>query len=353
MKKVLAPALLFVASFALAQAVTPLTLESAVQQAFKNGPDIASSLATLENAKADLKAKESDPSTLILPLTQAQNTMELEAARVQAKRIEVVGSVTNAFISLYEAQENIKTLEANVALDQRNLDVAKAKLAQKNGTQLDVSKADNTLASNKQSLSDAKANLPILSNKLEPLLGLGLNTNLIAAAPPAFKEVKIDLAALQNGLEKRVASVLQVSQSTEIANLNVQLSDNDYTAPATLRDNKTTLENAKRSLETSRSSAITNLRDANRGVLNALERVKVADKDLDNQKESLAQDQVKFKNGTISRLQLEQTQVATLRSQFSYLQATNNYLKALNQVSSAAGTDVTGLVAIGIGGVAK
>ena len=350
MKKIFVPALLLVASFALAQAVTPLTLESAVQQAFKNGPDIASSMATLENAKADLKAKEADPSTLILQLTQAQNGMELNAAQVQAKRIEVVGSVTNAFISLYEAQENIATLEANVNLDQRNLDVAKAKLAQKNGTQLDVAKAQNTLASDKQSLSDAKANLPILSNKLEPLLGLGLNANLTAGDPPAFKEVKIDLATLQNGLEKRVASVLQASQSVEIAALNVQLADNDYTAPATLRDSKTTLENAKRSLETSRSSAITSLKDAYRSVLNSLERVKVADKDLDNQKESLAQDNVKFKNGTISKLQLEQTNVATLKSQYSYVQATDNYLKALNQVSSAAGTDVTGLVATGMGG---
>jgi outer membrane protein TolC len=276
--------------------------------------------------------------------------MELEAARLQAKRIEVVGNVTNAFISLYEAQENIGVLEANVALDQRNLDVAKAKLAQKNGTQLDVAKAQNTLVSDKQSLSDAKANLPILSNKLEPLLGVGLNASLIAGDPPAFKEVKLDLAGLQNGLEKRVASVLQASQGVEIAALNVQLSDNDYTPPATLRDNKTTLENLKRTLETSRSSAITSLKDAYRSLLNSLERVKVADNDLDNQKEALTQDQVKYKNGTISKLQLEQTNVATLKSQYSYVQATDNYLKALNQVSSAAGTDVTGLVATGMGG---
>jgi outer membrane protein len=349
MKKILTSALVLVASLAFAQAATKMTLDSAVQQAFKNGPDVASSFATLENARADLKSKQADPSTLILQLTQAQNTVELNTVQVQAKRIEVVGNVTNAFISLYEAQENIAVLEANVNLDQRNLDVAKAKLAQKNGTQLDVSKAQNTLAGDKQSLSDAKANLPILSNKLEPLMGLSLNANLVAADPPVFKEVKIDLAALQDGLEKRVASVLQASQSVEIADLNVKLADNDYTAPATLRDNKTTLENAKRSLETSRSSAATSLKDAYRSLLNSLERVKVAATDLDNQKESLSQDQVKFKNGTISRLTLEQTQVATLKSQYSYLQASDNYLKALNQVSSTAGSDVTGLVTKGMG----
>jgi outer membrane protein len=277
MKKIFAPALLLVASFALAQtAPTPITLNSAIQKAFKFGPDLASSTASLENAKASLASTLADPSALITQITTAQNTVELQSVQLQAGRITVTGNVTTAYLNLFEAQENIGVLQATVALDQTNLNVAKAKLAQKNGTQLDVSKAENTLANDTQSLTNTTNNLSILSNKLEPLLGMALNSNLKAADAPEFKEVKIDLASLENGLEKRVASVLQASQSVEVAELNVQLADNDYTAPSTLRDFKTTLENAKRSLETSKANAVTTLRDAYRNVLNALELVKVA-----------------------------------------------------------------------------
>ncbi len=354
MKKIFAPALLLIASFALAQTVaTPITLNSAVQKAFKFGPDLASSTASLENAKASLASTLADPSALITQITTSQNTVELQSVQLQAGRITVTSNVTTAYLNLFEAQENIAVLQASVALDQTNLNVAKAKLAQKNGTQLDVSKAESTLANDTQSLANANSNLSILSNKLEPLLGMPLNSNLKATEPAAFKEVKIDLASLENGLEKRIASVLQASQSVEVADLNVQLADNDYTAPSTLRDNKTTLENAKRSLETSKANAVTTLRDAYRNVLNALELVKVSNKNLDNANTTLAQDSVKFKNGTISKVALQQSQNSKLQSEYTYLTTTNNYLKALNQVSSAAGTDVTGLVAIGIGGVAK
>jgi outer membrane protein len=354
MKKIFAPALLLIASFAIAQTVaTPITLNSAVQKAFKFGPDLASSTASLENAKANLTSTLADPSALITQTMTARNTVELQSVQLQAGRITVTGNVTTAYLNLFEAQENIAVLQANVALDQTNLNVAKAKLAQKNGTQLDVSKAENTLANDTQSLTNLNNNLPILSNKLEPLLGMALNSNLKAADAPDFKEVKIDLASLENGLEKRIASVLQAAQSVETADLNVQLADNDYTAPSTLRDNKITLENARRSLDTSKANALTTLRDAYRNVLNALELVKVANKNLENANTTLAQDSVKFKSGTISKVALQQTQNSKLQSEYSYLTTTNNYLKALNQVSSAAGTDVTGLVAIGLGGVAK
>ena len=52
------------AGLAIGQAAL-LNLNTAIQQAFSKGPDLASSIATLKNAQADLAAKEADPSTLI------------------------------------------------------------------------------------------------------------------------------------------------------------------------------------------------------------------------------------------------------------------------------------------------
>jgi outer membrane protein len=327
-----------------AAAQAALTLNSAIQQAFTKGPDLASSIATLKNAQADLDSKEADPSTLILQLTQARNTALLNKVQLDAKRIEVMGGVLGAYLNVFEGQENIKFLEAQLALDTRSLDIAKAKLTAKNGTALDVSKAESTLSASKQNLADAKANLPILSNRLEVYLGASSAGNLTVGTPPAFKEVKFEIAALEKGLESRLPSVLQVAQTVQIADLNVRLADNDYTPPATLRDAKTSLENAQRSLDTTRANAVTQLRDASRSVSNALEKVRIAKQDLDNAESSLAQDQTKFKSGTISRVQLQQTEVAALRSRFAYAQGVDAYWRALAALSSASGTDVTGLV---------
>jgi hypothetical protein len=63
-----------------------LNLNTAIQQAFSTGPDLASSVATLKNAQADLAAKEADPSTLIVPLIQARNTATLNAVQLRAKK---------------------------------------------------------------------------------------------------------------------------------------------------------------------------------------------------------------------------------------------------------------------------
>ena len=336
------PALLAISltvSVALAQA---LNLEGAVRQAVSQGPDLASSLATLQNAKADLMAKESDPSTLIVPLTQARNTAALNQVQVDAKRLEVMSNVMGAYLNLFEAQENIKVLEAQIALDSRNLEIAKIRLAARNGTQLDVSRSENTLGASRQSSADARANLSILSNRLEVLLGVSTG-NLTVSPPPAFKEVKFDLAALEANLETRLPSVLQLAQVVQISELSVKLSDNDYTPPTTLRDNKTALENAQRNLATIKKSAVTQLRDAARGTLNALEQVRLRANDRDNAKEALAQDNLKFKSGTIAKLQLQQSEVAALRSRFTYAQATNLYWRSVAALSVASGVDQTGL----------
>lgn len=337
------PALLAISltvSVALAQA---LNLEGAVRQAFAQGPDLASSLATLANAKADLTAKESDPSTLIVPLTQARNTAALNQVQVDAKRLEVMSSVMGAYLNLFEAQENIRVLEAQIALDTRNVEIAKIRLAARNGTQLDVSRSENTLGASRQSIADARANLPILSNRLEVLLGVSTG-NLTVSAPPVFKEIKFEIAALEANLETRLPSVLQLAQVVSISDLSVKLSDNDYTPPATLRDNKTALENAQRNLATIKKSAVTQLRDAARGTLNALEQVRLRANDRENADEALSQDNLKFKGGTISRLQLQQTEVAALRSRFTYAQATNLYWRSVAGLSVASGVDQTGLL---------
>ncbi len=343
-KSLLFTIFLSLAGVALA-AATALNLEGATKLAVERNADIASSRATLNNARADLRVKEADPTTLVGALLLARNLAALEAVKLENKRLEVFGNVLTAYTNLFEAQENLEVLEAQALLDGRTVEVAKAKLAARNGTALDVSKAESTLSSSRQSLADAKAQLPILSNKLEALIGARSDLQASEAlALTTVKTVKLDSAMLEAGLEARVTSVVQAAQAVGTAELNVKLSDNDYTPISTLRDYQTQLENAKRSLDSARSTAVTTLRDAIRSAGNARERVTIASKDLENNKEGLVQDQQRFRNGSISRVQLQQSEVAALKSQYTYAQAINSYWKALSAVSIASGRDVIGLM---------
>jgi outer membrane protein len=328
------------AGFTLAQ-TNSQTLEGSLKLALDRGSEIANSRASLETARADLTVKMADPTTLAAQMLGANQTLALEEVRFSSKRIEVLGNVSTAYFNLFEAQENIEVLQAQLGLDSRNLEVAQAKLSQKNGTELDVRKAQNTVASSRQNLANANAQIPTLSNRLEAVLGLGLKGDLRVSAPSKFAEIKFDLAALEAGLDKNVSSVLQSAQSVDTQELNVKLADNDYTAANTLRDAKTNLETAKRNFETAKKNAITTLRDSSRNVNNSLETVKLRQTDFQNDTDSLRQDQQRFKNGTISRVALQQTEVSAKRSEYNLFTAQNNYFKAINSLSSAAGIDVS------------
>jgi outer membrane protein len=341
-----AGALALTGTLTLAQttAAKPITLETAIKSAFERGADVANSTQSFLSARGDLGVKQADPTTLAPGLLQAQQAVALTTSQLVNKRIEVMGNVSSAYLNLYEAQQNLEVLNAQVALDSKNLEIAKAKLAQKNGTELDVRKADSTLSQSKQNVINQKAQLPTLSNKLEVLMGTDLKGDLTVADPPAFKEVKYDLAALEKALPTRVSSVLQAAQGVELQNLNVKLADNDYTPSNTLIDAKANQLTAQRTLDSAQKNALTSLRDAARTVASALETVRLSGVTLQNDTDTLKQDQQRFKNGSLSRVQLQQSELAVLKSSYAQTQARDSYLKTISSLSLTAGTDISGLI---------
>jgi outer membrane protein TolC len=171
-------------AFSAGLAQNSLTLVQALSQAYSRGPLLQSAQATLQNATLQLNALKADPSTLIVALTQAEHNARLAQVNLEATRLSVMQSVVNAYIGLYEAQQNVALFQAQVALNQRNLEVARARQAAGNATALDVSRAQTTLDSARQSLTNAQSQLPVLAAQLATLLGLSDLGNQTIAAPP-------------------------------------------------------------------------------------------------------------------------------------------------------------------------
>lgn len=327
-----------------ALAQTSLTLVQALQQAYANGPSLRSAQATLQNATLQLQALKADPSTLVLALTQAQQSADLARVNLEATRLQVMKDVVDAYLGLYEARQNVELLQAQVALNERNLSVTKARQAAGNATALDVARAQTTLDSSRQNLTNAQAQLPVLAGQLATLLGVSDLGNVTIAAPPPAPTLQADLSTLFKDLSSRLPNVFQAQQAVELAQLNVKLADNDYTPAVNLQSAKTSLENNGRTLQTARQNAQTSLTNTYQTATNTLKGIALAQANVANAQKVVDQDQIALKAGTISAVQLQTDQVSLKSAQYSLIQAQDSYWKALAAFSVAAGQDFTGLV---------
>lgn len=328
---------------AFAQTQPTLSYQTVLKQALEKSPDIVGQQTTLADARADLAAKTADPSTLILPQTQAQQKVQLEALKTGFVKLQVAQNVLSAYLSVLEAQENLNVLQAQVGLDSMALDIAKAKLATKNATQLDVTKAQNTLGSSQQDLKNAQSTFPVLKEKLSATAGGGLPSTYQVTVPQIKpKTVKLDDLTQQG--DERLPSLLQLSQAVTLAQMNVKFSDNDYTPRSTLDAAKSSLESAQRSLSSQNTSTASSIKDAFQNVSNSLEKSKFGQEDLKAAQQTLSQDQTRYKNGLISKYQLRQSEVAVLKAEQAQLQAQDAYLKAIAALSVTTGQDILDVV---------
>lgn len=344
MKKIASALLLTLALSPAASAQTRLTLASAVTQALQSGPDVTSARANLQKAQAGLRAVRADPTSIITTLTQAEQDAAAQLASLQGSKLNVAQTVIGQYVAAYEAQGRIDLNRAQVALDERNLQIARARLEARVATQLDVNRAQTSLNSNRQELADAQAQLPVLEAQLARTLGLPAGTNLVLAAPPTPPTLSVSLATLQSGLEKRLPKLVQAANGAALAQLQVKLSNNDYTPARTLQDAQIALANAQRSLNDAARASSTRVSDAYRAVQNAGQQVNIARQQATNAQTALTQAQARLKAGTAAAVEVQQAQVQAQQAALGVQQAQDGLWQALAALGVASGMDVTGLV---------
>lgn len=327
-----------------ASAQTALTLSSAVARAMTGNADVTSARATLQKAQANLRSVRADPSSIITTTTQAEQDVLAQASALDGTKLRTMQAVVGAYISAFETNQRINLNAAQVALDERNLAIARARLASKVATQLDVNRAQTSLNANRQELADARAQLPVQQAQLARLLGLNSGTDLTLSAPPAPPKLSATLASLQAGLEKRLPALVQASNGVAFATLQVNISNNDYTPVRTLEDARTALANAQRSLDDAARASTTGVRDAYRAVQSALDGLGVAREQAQNAGESLNLARARLKAGTAAAVEVQQAEVQAQQATLGVQQRQDGVWQALAALSVASGVDVTGLV---------
>ncbi|GAA5511434.1 hypothetical protein Dcar01_00143 [Deinococcus carri] len=335
----LALGLTLLAPNALAQSAVSVT--QAVQAALSNGTDVRTAQANLDKATAANKAAQADPSTLAAAKLAAQNGQTLATLSLRSARLSTLQSAVNAYTALLEAQENVELQTLQTQVDQKAVQVAQVKLSVSNATPLDVQKAQNTLAGSTQALADARAQVNLASAKLSSLTGLPAGVR--AAGLGNLPTLKSSLTQLRTGLEDNLTSVVGAKNDVAAAQLNVRLADNDFTPARTLSDARTALANAQRTLDAAQKNAGNALSTAYQTAQNAAEQLKVAQSREAAALRSYNQDAARLRSGTISAVDLQQTQLALKEAQFARLQAQDNVLETLAALSVAAGQNLTGI----------
>ncbi|GHG28486.1 transporter [Deinococcus indicus] len=321
-----------------------LTLQGAVTRALESGADVTTARANLQKAQANLRAVRADPTTPVTTLTQAEQDVAGQAATLAATKLATAQTVITQYLGASDTAERLSVAAAQVALSERQLKIAQARLAARVATTLDVSRAQNALNGDRQDLQSAREQLPVLEAQLARSLNLPAGTDLTLSAPPAPPKLSVTLAALQAGLDKRLPALVQAANGSVFAALQVKLADNDYTPARTLEDARVSAQNAQRSLDDATRNAATQVRDAYRTVQDAQERVALARESLANTQTSLTQAQARLKAGTAAAVDVQQAQVQAQQAALNVTQASGNVWKALAALGSAAGLDVTGLV---------
>ncbi|WP_425145832.1 TolC family protein [Deinococcus sp.] len=334
----LTPALLLPFAGAQAASATSLTLPQAVASALTVGATVSDAQAGAVSAASTLKAVQADPSTLAASLLSAQQASALANANLLQARLTATQNAVNAFTTLYQTQAQIEQQRLQVQVNEKNLQVAQVKLSTKNGTALDVQNAQNTLESSRQSLANSQAQLAVSSQKLANVIGKA--GSYAAATPPAPPNVKLNTA-----LSSSYPTLLQDQQAVDSAALSVKLADNEFTARVTLDQAKTKLASAQSDLSTLRKTLNTTLASAQSSAEAAQAGYQTAIQAEANAQASYKQDAVRLASGTISAVQLLQSQLTLKTAQYARAQALVALWQALAALGSASGQDQTGLAA--------
>ncbi|GGR00739.1 TolC family protein [Deinococcus ruber] len=325
-----------------AAAQTALDLPAAVARALASGPDLTTSRANLQKAQANYASTAADPTSIITTKLSAKQGLESAQLNVLSTKLNVMQTVVSGYINAYETALKVDLYAAQQALNSRTLAITQAKQKAGTATALDVTKAQNTLNSTAQDLSDARAQLPILEAQLGKTLGLSGDLKLQPL--PKAPALNVSLASLQTNLDTRLSGVQQAAQSVASAQLTVDVSNNDYTPARTLQDAQTALSNAQRSLQDAQKSAQNSLKDAYRSAQNAEKQVGIAAASLSANQTTLAQTQARLKAGTAAAVDVQSAQVNVQQAQLTLTQAQDALWKALAALSAASGQDLTGLV---------
>jgi TolC family type I secretion outer membrane protein len=336
-------------------------------------------LGTLESRTADL--------TLVQPI----DIFGLVRANKEAAKVGKTGyeyallaqmnnislDVKTAFYQVLRAQKQLKVQEDTIALLEANLKDTKAKYEAGTIAKFDVLRAETQLANARQALISAQNNVELAKAAFNNILGRPLDTpvNLVEPEMPGF--ITLDMASCVQTASEFRPEVLQAKSGiefsekmVEVANLsgkptvafrwvynrnfdttifnprdsswraflaaNINVFDGGQTK-AKVDQATADANNARLGYQQAKDMATLDARQSYLSLKESEERIRAAEKALEQAREGMRLAQVRYRGGVSTQLEVLDAQTALTQAETNYVNALYDYQIALAKLERAVG----------------
>lgn len=317
-----------------------VSLEECRELALKCSASVLLAASSVKDAELALAQTEATNLTKPSPTSVYQARMSLEVAEknLEIAKQDAVLSTDQQYYSLLKAEHLVSISEQALALAERQLEIAKAKEKVGMATKLDLIRAENQVASARNSLASATLNRDLAMVALNQAIGFAPET--ILHLRDEFSHEKtgdLDLeASIEFALAHRV-EVAQAQSTVEVADMNVSLADNDFTPRLTYERAKLAADDARVKLADQRNKIAMAVRQAYVALKQAEAKVELTAKKVTEAQENLRVTQLLFEADMATNLDVLTAQNQYTQSQIDALQAVYDYNVARSQFKRAIG----------------
>ena len=322
-------------------AVREVSLEECRELALKCCASVLLATNAVKDAELALAQTEATNLTKPSPTSVYQARMNLTVAQknLEIAKQDVVLSVDQQYYSLLRAEHLVSISEQALALAERQFEIATAKEKVGMATKLDIIRAQNQVASARNSLDSAILNRDLAMVTLNQAIGLPPEKTILRLRDEFSYEKTGDLnleASIEFALANRV-EIAQAQSAVEIADMNVNLANNDFTPKLTYERAKLAADDASVKLTDQRNKIGLAVRQAYVTLKQAEAKVDLAAKKGTEAQENLRVTQLLFEADMATNLDVLTAQNQYTQSQIDAVQAIYDYNVARSQFKRAIG----------------
>ena len=328
-----------------ADGVRYVALEEAEAIAFENS--VSLQLARLAVEEAEFQYKQAEAAMIMKPspvlLMQAQAGLDVAQQKYLTARDGLALEVRTDYFNALRTQNLLEIAKEGLESALRHEEVAQKKLAVGTATRLDVIKASRSVLSSESGVSQAHHGLELAQMKFRQTLGIDLD----AAVLP--QEIALEVEPVKVDPEEDMAYALanrdeikQLLLAIEVAEKNVEISDNEYTPALTLRQAELNLAKLKRQLEQVRQGLTLQIKQSHSAWKDAEERIPVLQKGVEEAAEMLRLSELSYEADMITSNDLEDAQIGVLAAKNDLVNAIFDYNLAKTRYFHAVARPLAG-----------
>ena len=297
----------------------PLSYDEAVALAQDSSAGVRTAQVDLRSAERDLARVQADPLALRVPKLQAEQALRTTEQALVSAQLSAAEDAATSYAAALEADAAVALADLQLDIAETQYDATLIRLEAGAATTLDLERAENVLASAQRARVSALQTRGLAYNSLASLLGIGGTFVLQNAAETS------DVPSLQDVLARvpNNALLTQAVQVESLARAQFEAVNNNFSARSSVEAAQVSLENATtRASETRRSVALGARRSYN-AVLAAQSQLRSAEAELTTAREDVAAQRLRYEAGSISLLELRETELAQVRSENAAQEASN------------------------------